>query len=137
MKIFLFFIPSPAPRRPMPNKNFFTCSDGSMAPPPSLTPERLVHVCTKAPGAEPAGAGLGMGRQPQKCNMSKGFGDEIGCWRKCNTENGKLQNCKLEEAHLCKGGHVVHMCHPVRQLRRGGGLVPRGPPIDPSTHRSN
>ena len=51
-------------------------------------------------------------------------------WEGCQKRGG-LENGKLAEASHCKGGHVVHMCHPVLTLSGGGVRPPADPP---STH---
>ena len=70
-------------------------------------------------------------KKAQKCEMLMEFAVSRGGAPK----NRKLANGKLAENLLCKGWHVVHICHSVLELSRGG-LPPHGPPIDPSTHRS-
>ena len=107
-----------------------------MGPPPivkSRTVGRSVHKWPNAPGREGLGSEWGGNlKKCPKCEMTMHFGVfEEGCQK-----NGELGNGKLAEASHSKGGHVVHMCHPVLTLSGGGGPAPRGPPIYPSTHRS-
>ena len=76
-----------------------------------------------------------MGREPQKVPKVQNC-NGFQCFEEACQKNGESANGKLAEASHCKGGHVVHMCHPVLTLSAGGGPAPRGPPIYPSTHRS-
>ena len=94
----------------------------------SRTVGRSVHEWPNAPDREGLGSEWGRNlKKCPKCKMAMHYGVfEGGCQK-----NGELGNCKLAEASLCKGRHVVHIGHPVLELSRGGSAPPRAGTSEP------